>query len=108
MQVPGSTGMGVAVHGDGVGIPSRDLDRGAGLRLQQLRLALAVWRQIQFQLNYFGYDRKHLTKKYYQVPISVVLIVTKPVIITAGRYGVIQMQIQTHKRSTNRLRRNLL
>ena len=53
-------------------------------------------------------EEEHLTKKYYQVPISVVLIVTKPVIITAGRYGVIQMQIQTHKRSTNRLRRNLL
>ena len=78
VQVPGSTGMGVAVHGDGVGIPSRDLDRGAGLRLQQLRLALAVWRQIQFQLNYFGYDRKHLTKKYYQVLVSVALIGTKP------------------------------
>ena len=49
-----------------------------------------------------------LTKKYYQVPISVVLIGTQPVIITAGRHGVIQTQRQTHKRSTIRLRKNLL
>ena len=82
-------------------ISSRDLDRGCASSLQLNSLLFVyVWRQMM-KINI-------LTKKYYQVPISVVLIGTQPVIITAGRHGVIQTQRQTHKRSTIRLRKNLL